>query len=424
MSIYFYIYYKFFVMPFYIEGTVQINQCFCRKNKTNGIHLQCPHVKKFGDFCGRHKNPMRWRHRIDEPLGNTNNNSGNTTNNLSTSLVDQPLSTALVDQPLSTSLADETQPLPPQKVLINLKHFREDYNLNRFNIISMKYTCRKYKLPTSSYKEYMIDTLTNFFCNIDEYESKYMKEVKLIQRNIRYFHKNKNVILRGPGLNNREKCNNQEDFLTFEPINNIPNSKFFSYKDVDNFIYAFEFNSFKKLIENKMNNPYNRNQIPKHAIKNLNRLIKIQKKEEDTNTLHLTSKQKMVHMVLKICQEIERHGVYAGGIQIDWFMDLDKDKLKFFYKTLEDIWNYRANLNNTQKSRIAPFQNMFYYSVSRYYKIISINKMRNILFEEIEKLIFSADEDGDRAMGSYYTLISLVEVNPTVASLMPWLVQI
>ena len=67
---------------------------------------------------------------------------------------------------------------------------------------------------------------------------------------------------------------------------------------------------------------------------------------------------------------------------------------------------------------------MFYYSVSRYYKITSINKMRDILFGEIEKLIFSADEDGDRAMGSYYTLISLVEVNPIVAGLMPWLVQI
>jgi len=416
-------------MPFYIEGTVQMNQCFCRKNKTTGIHLQCPHAKKFGDYCGRHKDPTRWRHRIDEPLGNTTNNSGNTTNNSGNTTnnsgnTTNTLSTALADQSLSTALADQTQPLPPQKILINLKHFREDYNLDRFNIISMKYTCRKYKLPTSSYKEYMIDTLTNFFCNIDEYETKYMKEVRLLQRNIRYFHKYKNEILRGPGLNDRNKCNNQEDFLTFEPINDIPNSKFFSYKDVDNFIYAFEFNSFKKLIENKMNNPYNRKQIPKYAIKNLNRLIKIQKKEEETNTQHLTSKQKMIQRVLKICQEIERHGVYAGGIQIDWFMDLDKDKLKFFYKTLEDIWNYRANLNNTQKSRIAPFQNMFYYSVSRYYKITSINKMRNILFEEIEKLIFSADEDGDRAMGSYYTLISLVEVNPTVASLMPWLVQI
>ena len=397
-------------MPFYIEGTVQMNQCFCRKNKTTGINLQCPHAKKFGDYCGRHKNPERWRIRIDEPLGNTTNNLGNTTNNLGNTT--NTLSTALADPP------------PPQKILINLDHFREDYNLDRFNIISMKYTCRKYKLPTSSYKEYMIDTLTNFFCNIDEYESKYMKEVRLLQRNIRHFHKYKNEILRGPGLNDRNKCNNQEDFLTFEPINNIPNSNFFSYKDVDNFIYAFEFNSFKKLIENKMNNPYNRKQIPKYAIKNLNRLIKIQKKEEESNTQHLTSKQKMVQRVLKICQEIERHGVYAGGIQIDWFMDLDKDKLKFCYKTLEDIWNYRANLNNTQKSRIAPFQNMFNYSVSRYYKITSINKMRDILFGEIEKLIFSADEDGDRAMGSYYTLISLVEVNPIVAGLMPWLVQI
>ena len=92
-------------MPFYIEGTVQMNQCFCRKNKTTGINLQCPHAKKFGDYCGRHKNPERWRIRIDEPLGNINtNNSGNTTNNLGNTT--NTLSTALADPPPHTEDID------------------------------------------------------------------------------------------------------------------------------------------------------------------------------------------------------------------------------------------------------------------------------------------------------------------------------
>ena len=204
---------------------------------------------------------------------------------------------------------------------------------------------------------------------------------------------------------------------------NISDDNFFSFRDVDNFVYGFEFKSFKKLIENKMDNPYNRNVIPQNAIKNMDKLIEIEKKEEDEEINFLTNKQKLMHRILKICQEIERVGVNAGGIDINWFYELDREKIKLCYKTLEDIWNYRANLNNTQKSRIAPFQQMFRCSVYNYYKINSMNKLRDILFTEMEKLIFTAEEDGDRAMGSYYILIAMVEVNPNCAQAMPWLIQ-
>ena len=30
--------------------------CFARKNQSNEYFKQCPHKKKYGNFCGKHKN--------------------------------------------------------------------------------------------------------------------------------------------------------------------------------------------------------------------------------------------------------------------------------------------------------------------------------------------------------------------------------
>ena len=376
-------------MVFYIDGPVINTNCFCRKNKTNGINLQCPFKKKFGDFCGRHKNDNKWRIRIDEPTESPN----------------QCI-------PINDSV----------KVLITEKDYLEDYDFDNFNYKSIRWSCKKYGLPTSSNRILMCYNLADFFENIISYK-KHENQIRLIQRNFRKYLKNRDEILRGPALHNRKLCNNAEDFLSFEPIENISNDKFFSYVDKDKFIYGFDVKSFDKLIENKMDNPYNRNPIPNRAIKNIKTLVKLSKNNMEAEMENYTPKQKINHRVMKIFQEIDRIGVYAGGTDIKWFHELNANGLKTYYKTLEDIWNYRANLTNVQKSQIAPYQTMFPYSVYNFNKINSLNKMKNVLLTEMEKLVFSADEDSNRSLGCYYILIAFVEINPVCAALMPWLVQ-
>ena len=374
-------------MVFYIDQPVINTNCFCRKNKTNGINLQCPFKKKFGDYCGRHKNDNKWRIRIDEPVEEIENVVNNNI-----------------------------------KVLITENDYLEDDELKKFNFKSLRYSCKKYGLETNCDRLIMTYSLGDFFENKIVYK-KYIKEIKIIQQNFRKYLKNRNISLRGEALNNRKLCNNTDDFLTFEPIENIPNDKFFSYTDNDNFIYGFEIKSFEKLINNKMNNPYNRKPIPPLAIKKMKTLLRINKYSNQEEILKLSTKQKIRNNTLKIFQEIDRLGVYAGGTHIDWFLDLNSNSLKLFYKTLEDIWNYRANLTNIQKSQIAPYQNMFPYSVYNFNKLNNMNKMKNIILEEMEKLVFSSDEDEYKTLGSYYILIAFVEINPICASLMPWLVQ-
>lgn len=375
-------------MVFYIEGTAVNENCFCRKNKTNGINIQCPYKKKFGDYCGRHKSDTKWRYRIDVPLGDNQ------------------------EVVINNSI----------KVLITEKDYLEDNELSKFNFKSIRYSIKKYKLTFNSNKLIMCYNLAYFFENIISFQ-KYDKEARIIQKNFKLYLKNRNKFLRGPALNNRELCNNKEDFLSFEPLENLNNNIFFSYIDEDKFIYGFDIHSFEKLIAKKMSNPYNRKPIPKRAIKNMETIIKLEQIHEIEETPNYTLKQKITHRIIKIFQEIDRLGTYAGGTDINWFLSMEVGHLKCYYKTLEDIWNYRANLTNVQKSHIVPYQVMFPYTVYNYNKLTNMKKMKDLLLTEMEKLVFSAELDSDKSLGCYYILIAFVEINPICASLMPWLVQ-
>ena len=377
-------------MVFFIsEPVININ-CFSRKNKTNGIQLQCPHKKKYGDYCGRHKDENKWRFRIDKQLEG-------------------------VCIPIKKKEKNK-------KILITREDYKSNPELNNFDFDSLRLSCKKYKLLLSTSRSLMVNVLIHYFESINDYQ-KYEKEVILLQRNIRRYLKDRHNKLRGPGFYNRAICNNTEDFLSFEPLVDLDIKHFFSYKDNNNFVYGFDINSFKKLVEKKMNNPYNRSPIPKLAIKNMDKIFEIQKIEEETNTVYLTKKQKLTHRVIKIFQEIDRLGTYAGGADINWFLYMSNEKLKLYYKTLEDIWNYRADLTTQQKATIAPFQDMFVYTVRNYCKIPSIHKLRDILLGEMEKLVFTADQDSDKALGCYYILIAFVEIIPECANAMPWLIQ-
>ena len=66
---------------------------------------------------------------------------------------------------------------------------------------------------------------------------------------------------------------------------------------------------------------------------------------------------------------------------------------------------------------------MFVCTVHNYYKIPSIHKLRDVLLGEMEKLVFTADQDSDKALGCYYILIAFVEIIPECANAMPWLIQ-
>ena len=174
-----------------------------------------------------------------------------------------------------------------------------------------------------------------------------------------------------------------------------------------------------------MSNPYNRNEIPEVAKKNLEKLINNPKyKLEEIQKTEITGEQKMKQNVIKVFQKIDQLDTYAGGTDINWFINLSRIQLREYYKVLEDIWNYRSELSNSRKNMIVPNKKMFPISVPTFYKMNEKNKMRKIVLQEMDKLVDSASTREDKILGSYYVLIGLVEVSTAAADSLPWLAQV
>ena len=371
-------------------------RCMARKNKKTGIMTQCPCHPKFHGFCGKHGNQdgkLQGVLRIDEDL----------------------------DVKTISKIAKMQEKMSHEKNT-KILEVNELNRLTKYPMVVLKNSLKNFGLKSSGNKKQMIKILQQYYESLNYYLP-YEDKIKTLQKNVRKFIQNKNIKLRGPALYNRNICNNKEDFYSFELIEELPNQRFFSYQDVDGFIYGFEIKSFFKLLENKMENPYNRKNIPNQAIINFNNLLEQEKTKEiimEKENENLTEQQKFNDKVLKVFQQIEN---LTSSVNIEWFLCLDSNLLKKFYKALEDIWNYRAELNQTQKYNIVQDLEMFPVTVYNYYKIKSIQKLRLVLLDEIEKLIFTANDDADKTLACYYVLTALCEVSEETRQIFPWLYQ-
>ena len=285
------------------------------------------------------------------------------------------------------------------------------------------------KLSISGNKRELFTRLLNHYENMIYYqnnEDKLIITQRVIKKKLyKLRHKYKGI-----GFFNKELCNNQIDFYTLSSINNIPDQYFFSYKDDDNFVYAFDIRSFKKLVDNNCKNPYSQKDIPEKTIslmmKRITQMTKhnISLADDDDDEIYLTPKQKLNMSVLNVFQKIDDLNTAAGGTDINWFINLPITHLKIFYKELEDIWNYRAELTLETKNRIVPNNNVFKYTVNQIYHIHDINKIRYHLLDEIDILVSSGITDADKNLGALWVLTALTMVSPDCASSLPWLMQI
>ena len=289
-------------------------------------------------------------------------------------------------------------------------------------------TFYKLEIPKKIDKVTLILKIENFFNLLKMYNSgKNLKKVKKIQKNLKYYLNNKESILRGPGYLKRCICNNKEDFFTFELLKDIPDKYFFSFKDEDFFVYGFDIRSFKKLIEKNNINPYNRNNIPQNALSNYNKIIKnlnlnLEFNDNETNQ-KILNKNKIKFETIRVFQKIDELDSYAGGININWFLNLNRRNLKEYYKLLEDIWNYRAELTNEKKKEIILNNTIFKMSVKHFYNLTEKEKMREIILNEINLLVDSSPKRENKILGSYYVLTALVSISHEAAMTLPWLIQ-
>ena len=296
-----------------------------------------------------------------------------------------------------------------------------------YNIQQLKIFAKHYKLKIGGTKKELISRIF-VFLQLSYYITKVQKIFRgSLQRKYNNLH--------GPAFKNRKICTNNTDFITMDNLSDLNFNQFFSYKDVDGFIYGFDLASIFSLIYMKNNhktrpqNPYNRNQVPYDVLINIKLLIKIGKilkKEiylEVQDEPNNFSNEKVIELrALSLFQNINALGNYSNS---EWFLSLSRTNLIKFVRELSDIWNYRAQLSLEVKAKICPPNGMPFRNLSTPYihTETDINNVKKVILEVLEKLVNSGIDSDSKSLGAYYVLAALTLVNVDAATSLPWLFQ-
>lgn len=291
---------------------------------------------------------------------------------------------------------------------------------NNYNLQQLKAIAKHHKLKVTGNKQQL---------NIRIYTFLYLSFFTVkIQKVFRGHLQRKFNNLRGPGWKNKNACTNSMDFLTMDMISDLRNSQFFSYKDNDGFIYAFDTISMYNLIyksnssENIPRNPYNRNEIPPKVVHDFRQLLRMgrimkcpiltqMKACED-----LLSETKNIELkIVDVFQKMDALGNYTNP---KWFMDLCSFDIFRFIRHLLDIWQYRAYLTDEMKRTICPPHG---HPFERFDFPNNLDVMRKKALSVMEKMVTSADDKENRCLGAYFVLGALTIVSYEAANAMPHL---
>jgi len=339
--------------------------------------------------------------------------------------------------------------------------------IKEYKLDELKKAAKKYRLLISGNKTALINRLQIHF--------KQIKNAIIIQKNFRRWIVKATFSLRGPGFKNRKLCVNDTDFVTMEPLDEIPNENFFSYIDSKQFVYGFNITSIIQMIrtKGKFNNPYNREELDKATLKNIKKLFVLcliiypefknendfdrnQSNRTTNNTIENTTRHytnefrgnseiitnrynNLVHVIqekLRVLREktIEQRitelfiefdhlGNYTNS---SWFSTLDATQYVRLYRCILDIWNYRGQLSYQVKSKICLLGNPFSEITPRTFftnDSISYERIRNGCLTIFENLIYTGIDEEHRKLGAFHALTALTVVSRDARQAMPWLYE-
>lgn len=278
--------------------------------------------------------------------------------------------------------------------------------------------------------------------------------------------------LKGDCLTYKNKCVNETDFYTLEPLENIPDNQFYCFEE-KGFYYGFNIFSFQHLLSTDLGygyrkpcfNPYTREPVSVNMQTKISRLINLVKLTEpnitDINKEPISSvpssnevvvvvrhdnlrflgnsiyprrnllnpqQVAMVEMLIQkrnnsidtrieqLFYEIDLLGNYT---QRSWFDELEKIDYIRFFNILKDFW-----YNNVQTRHDIcyitgdPFYNI---CISRNFQAYSIEQLREACLLVMENLTFTGKDDVSRKTGVIYILLHLAHVSENVRNAINWL---
>ena len=312
---------------------------------------------------------------------------------------------------------------------IELDYYLSFTNKKFYYAEDIKYTLKKLGLPYNGKKAETKDRLDKFYKSMRIYKANINLIIK-IQRIYRNKVKSRYLELKGPGFLDKSLCVNDEDFLTFEGKDEINPYYFFSLRDKSGVVFFFDVRSILKLLELNQNNPYTTEPFPEAVKTRVTKLVDKLKTDgifKDHEETEMTEEQKYKARVIKFFQTIDELDIVAGGSDPYWYFDLNFKRMKDFYRVLEDIWNYRAELTNQRKAELVPTRKIFNVNPKYILSTPENNSKFKVLIDyllgEMEEMITASDNIENRKTCALFILTAFTEIHPRAAEALPWLVQ-
>lgn len=215
----------------------------------------------------------------------------------------------------------------------------------------------------------------------------------------------------------KKDCKNDEDFYTYDKLNELEDKYFYSYYDSNKNKWGFDIRSLYKLIESNQKNPYTMEQIPDKIVEDIKSRIVMMKNNDEYNDISDTSNYQIDHIKQKCVDLFVKIENIGHSCSVEWFMDLNKDKLIQLYRNLEDIWNYRANLNTYTKKMLIPPHGELFRLTTNILNTLSREDLLSIILNEIIKF----ETGSDYKLGYLYFIIGLGTVNVECYNTHGWL---
>jgi hypothetical protein len=173
----------------------------------------------------------------------------------------------LMENNLTADVAKKTikhkDPKQPNPEITYDNYLKSTLALKTYKMPELKAAAKLFRLHISGSKAAIISRIETYFLHI--------RISTIIQRYWRGWLVRKSYKLRGPAVNSRTTCVNDTDFVTMEPLEEIPFENFYSYTDEKHFTYGFNVVSLYQLIckKTKNENPYNREKFSDKIIEDV-----------------------------------------------------------------------------------------------------------------------------------------------------------
>ena len=120
--------------------------------------------------------------------------------------------------------------------------------------------------------------------------------------------------------------------------------------------------------------------------------------------------------------EVDQLGHYT---QAQWFMQLERRDYVRYFRTLQDIWRYRAQLSFSVKQKICPLWDPFIAQSTEHANYITMpeTQLQNLCITVMEDMVCTGIDNDSRMLGAFHVLSALTIVSPAARASMMWLYE-